>query len=387
MGWKVIYVFLPIIVWQKMEIVVGIKTEGEPLIKKDKDFFILENMLIGDGFHWQKCIKVKLPGKIYPVYGKGDISKEDERIKLINVLPLETYLECVVGSEMNPQAPVEFLKAHAVISRSWATGKINNIHQSGKEGFVDNERRLIGWEDTAGHKVFHVCSDDHCQRYQGIQPISEKALQAIRETSGEVLMSGENKIIDTRFSKCCGGRTELFETCWQNVRADCIESLKDPWCNLSSLTLTSRRALLSSVLKDYDLTTQGYGYVWEAEITKKDIKRNLKEKFGKDIGEILRLEPLHRGPSGRIDLMRIIGSDGFLDLGKELWIRRVLSPSHLYSSAFEIDDKGDRIHLKGKGWGHGAGLCQLGAANMAFNGKSYQEILSFYYPGSKLQKI
>lgn len=367
-----------------MEIRVGIKTDGEPIIKKRKDFFLVDNMLIGDGFHWQKSIKAKLPGEITAYNNGSGISEADKRITLINKLPLETYLECVVGSEMNPEAPIEFLKAHAVISRSWAIGKIRNIHQRGEEGAVHTDTVLIGWDDTSGHYGFHVCSDDHCQRYQGLQTISERALKAIHETENKVLVSSNGEIIDSRFSKCCGGRTEMFETCWQNLNPASLVSFDDPWCDLNGLSSHARRALLSSVLKNYDLDTQGYGYSWSAEITKKDVEENLLNKFNRNIGKIEKLEPLHRGRSGRIDLLRIHGSAAHLDLGKELWIRRLLSSSHLYSSAFDIEDEGDRFKLLGKGWGHGVGLCQIGAANMAVNGKSYQEILSFYYPGSYL---
>lgn len=369
-----------------MEIKVGIKTDGLPIVREDRDFYLVENMLIGDGFHWQKNIEAKLPGKIYLFDKKGGMSKDNEKVSMINVLPLEKYLECVVGSEMNPLAPIEFLKAHAVISRSWAMGKILNLHPAGENGFIAAADSLIGWEDTGAHQDFHVCSDDHCQRYQGLQPISSKALQAIRETDGEVLVSEKGEIVDARFSKCCGGKTELFDTCWQNLQVDCLQSFKDPWCDLSGLSLSSRRSLLGSILKDYDLKTEEYGYAWETGISKKEIKKNLKEKFGRDVGEILSLKPLHRGPSRRINMLRIYGSQGYLDLGKELWIRRLLSSSHLYSSAFEILDTGDAFKLIGHGWGHGVGLCQIGAANMAFNGKIYQEILSFYYPGSHLQK-
>lgn len=363
---------------------VGIKTKGTPLLSRDGGYTLLENMLIGDGFHWQKVIKAALPGEVSLI---EEIAIGKENISLINSLPLETYLECVVGSEMNPSAPIEFLKAHAVISRSWAYGKIMDIHPCGHEGKENTENRIIGWDDTASHEGFHVCSDDHCQRYQGIQPISRESLSAIRETRGEVLTSSEGSLIDARFSKCCGGNTELFKTCWQNIDASCLKSFEDPWCDLSQLEPTSRSILLSSVLKDYDLATEGYGHRWKVEVSKSEISKNIKEKFGRDIGKIKNLEPLHRGPSGRIDLIKIIGSKGDLKLGKELWIRRLLSPSHLYSSAFEIKDMGSSFQLSGKGWGHGVGLCQIGAANMAFNGYSYKDILSFYYPESKIEKI
>ena len=364
---------------------VGIKTSGPPIVRHLDNGVSIKNMLIGDGFHWQRKIEARLPGEIFP-YNPSNISEVDRTITLINRLPLETYLECVVGSEMNPSAPLEFLKAHAVISRSWALGKIKDIHHRENSGKENSDHTLIGWDDTACHHGFHVCSDDHCQRYQGLQPISEKSLQAIRDTHNEILTTPEGHLLDARFSKCCGGQTEMFSTCWQPEKESCLESFKDPWCDLSLLTPASRRALLSSVLKDYDLFTEGYGYTWEAEISKKDVEKNLWDKFGRRVGEVQSLEPLHRGLSGRIDLLRVTGSEGYLNIGKELWIRRLLSHSHLYSSAFEIEDIGESFKFRGKGWGHGVGLCQIGAANMAFQGAGYREILSFYYPGSKINK-
>lgn len=377
----------------RINIKVGIKTLGQPIISRDKryndeGFNVVENLLIGDGFHWQTSISAKLPGDLIIVNHSEDrlnISEADQNITLINILPLETYLECVVGSEMNPGAPKEFLKAHAVISRSWALGKILGLHPEDKEGAMDTKDCLIGWDDTEAHKGFHVCSDDHCQRYQGIQFIPENARDAIRKTSGEVLVSPSGNLVDARFSKCCGGKTELFATCWQPKEMECIESIDDPWCDLSGLNYATTESLLDSILKDYDKATCNYGFRWETKVRKKDIAVRLKECFGKDIGKVMHLEPLHRGASGRIDLLRIHGEKNHIDLGKELWIRRVLSSSHLYSSNFSIEDLGDSVKLKGKGWGHGVGLCQIGAANMAFQGYNYKDILSYYYPGAIIQ--
>lgn len=353
---------------------VGIKTKGNPVWEKHEDLTLLKNMLIGDGFHWQQSIQALLPGNFDPS-------------TLINTLPMETYLECVVGSEMNPDSPKEFLKAHAVISRSWALGKIFDLHHRGHDGKTESPDVLIGWDDTSAHNGFHVCSDDHCQRYQGLQPIPLTTLQAIRETAGEVLTNPDGDILDTRFSKCCGGQTEIFPTCWQSENVKCLESFRDPWCDLSGIPTGQRHSVLSSVLKNYDMVTEGYGFRWQSEISKKEIEKNLLDRFGRCVGRIKSIEPLHRGPSGRIRLLRIHGTDGYLDLGKELWIRRLLSPSHLYSSAFDIDDSGDSIRFRGKGWGHGVGLCQIGAANMALQGFDYKSILSFYYPGSVLSKF
>ena len=388
--------------YNDLKIKVGIKTAGKPDMTKSEDSTIVHNLLIGDGFHWESTMEADLPGEVSEYGIKGNkITEADRSITLVNHLPIETYLECVVGSEMNPNAPMEFLKAHAVISRSWALGKVLGSHKYDNSGYVDEKDCLIGWDDNEGHQGFHVCSDDHCQRYQGRQPIDPVALQAIRETAGEVLIStaGESgdwesnsglhslPVVDARFSKCCGGRTEIFSSCWQDEEVAGIESFEDPWCNLSALSESKRNRLLTSILKDYDLDTQGYGFRWMSEISKTDIRANLKNRFGRDVGEITSIEPLRRGPSGRISLLRIRGSEGILDLGKELWIRRLLSPSHLYSSAFEAEDRGDKILLHGKGWGHGAGLCQIGAASMAAHGHDYREILTFYYPDTELKRL
>ncbi len=334
----------------------------------------LENMLIGKGFHWQQELSALLPGEVMVACGA------DEGYSVINRLPLETYLECVVGSEMNPRAPIEFLKAHAIVSRSWAVGKMLKMHPEDDEGRKESPGCLVGWDDTSAHSGFDVCSDDHCQRYQGVQPISDKAREAILSTAGLVLADGSGSLIDARFSKCCGGRTELFSTCWQDREMPGIESFDDPWCDLSDVP----RESLSVILKDYDLATGG-GYRWETAVSKKEIGRNLLRKFGRNIGDIISIEPVERGPSGRIKLLRVTGTAASLVLGKELWIRRLLAETHLYSSAFEIEDLGEELRLKGRGWGHGAGMCQTGAAHMALRGADCEEILGFYYPGTNVR--
>ena len=204
------------------QIKVGIKTLGKPVIEKHDHFYLLKNMLIGDGFHWNSAIEVKLPGEISPCSEEGNIS-------LVNTLPLETYIKCVACSEMSPDAPLEFLKTHAVISRSWALGKILNVHSASADGHHNSPDKIIGWDDTADHHGFHVCSDDHCQRYQGLQSLSPSKLEAIRSTANEVLIAPSGKPVDARFSKCCGGQTEIFSTCWQDKEEECLESFPDPW--------------------------------------------------------------------------------------------------------------------------------------------------------------
>lgn len=376
-----------------LKINVGIPTLGKPLTEKRGEYTLLRNMLIGKDFHWQREIEVLLPGEI----DKDESSCEPE-FTLINRLPLETYLECVIGSEMNPDAPLEFLKAHAVISRSWALGKIKRNRQEVErkasdksEGKVNGAEVIINWEDSADHHGFDVCSDDHCQRYQGVQPIHEKIKEAIRATRGLVLYSPEGTLVDARFSKCCGGRTEIFSSCWQPRPEPCLESFEDPWCDLSGLEPPEKDNLLRTILKDYDLLNGG-GYSWETSVTAEEIRQNFQKKFGRDIGEITGVDIVERGASGRVTRIRLTGSEGKIEIGKELMIRRLLAPTHLYSSWIEIQrlpsQSGiDRYHIKGRGWGHGVGLCQIGAARMAFEGYGFREILSFYYPGSILAPL
>lgn len=371
-----------------IEIRVGIPTAGEPVLERRPGGTLLRNMVIGLGFHWERVIEALLPGEVEHT--------DDPVFRLVNRLPLESYLECVVGSEMNPSSPAEFLKAHAVISRGWALGKILHRHDDSDDGKISRADLIIGWDDTCDHTGFDVCSDDHCQRYQGVQPIPPNVLRALRSTAGEVLTTPSGRIVDTRFSKCCGGRTEIFSTCWQDREEECLESFDDPWCDLSDLDDGRRNRVLQTVLKDYDQQTGG-GYRWTATVTAKEIERNLKEKFGRDIGTIKDIDITGRGPSGRATRLRLRGTAGTLEIGKELMIRRLLSPTHLYSARFNITrltpaedspstqaQSSTEFHLEGQGWGHGVGLCQIGAARMALEGADYRRILAFYYPHSHL---
>lgn len=362
-----------------MKISIGIPTLGKPhLTRLPSGDTLLENMLIGLNFHWQRSIEATLPGEI--------THSDDSVYTIINHVDMEDYLECVVGSEMNPAAPAEFLKAHAIISRSWAAGKVLGSHPAADEGKINTPEQFISWEDTGDHQGFNVCSDDHCQRYQGRQPIPDKVRDAIRATSGIVLTTSGGKLVDARFSKCCGGRTEIFSTCWQNREEECLESFEDPWCDLSELSTVNRERVLSTILKDYDLDNGG-GYRWQTGISKIEIKKNLKDKFGIDIGDILEMKVARRGPSGRANLLQLIGSSRTIMLGKELMIRRLLSDTHLFSSWIDICTAGDGFLIKGRGWGHGVGLCQIGAARMALEGYSAADILQFYYPGSRLKNL
>lgn len=403
---------------------VGIITDGPPRILPDSQPGITRvgNVVIGRDFHWQRQLECRYAGEMLLNPDESDPHK------LINRIPLETYLEAVVGSEMNPAAPPEFLRAHAIISRSWVAGKILGSHSERsipsmqiKQIYPCGSRpgiklrsseapiiydssdacsakpvfEIIYWEDTADHSSFHVCSDDHCQRYQGVQPLSDEAREALRATEGLVIIDKGGKIVDARFSKCCGGATELFSTCWQDNEMECLVDKVDPWCDLSEMPTARRSALLAGVLKEYDLSSDG-GFRWTIDIAASDIQKWITEKFNTDLGAIIDIKAIQRGPSGRIRLLRIDGEKGILYLGKELMIRRALSPSHLYSSAFNIEkiDNADPknpglpgFRLHGKGWGHGVGLCQIGAARMALEGYSFSNILDFYYPGSRLAHI
>lgn len=364
-----------------IEIKIGIPTDGEPIIESREDYTILRNMIIGLGFHWEQVIEVILPGTL--------TISTDNVYKVINTLPLETYLECVIGSEMNPKAPEEFLKAHAVISRSWALSKIRHREDYTDEGKINEPELIINWEDTCDHVGFDVCSDDHCQRYQGLQPMAESLKKAVVSTSGLCLFSRNGSPVDTRFSKCCGGKTEIFASCWQDRDEPCLESFDDPWCDLSVLSSESKERILKTILKEYDLENNG-GYKWVKSIKSKEIRKNLLEKFKRDIGEIKEINVCARGKSGRITRLGLIGESGKLEIGKELMIRRLLAPSHLYSSLIEIqkkDDDPETFIINGRGWGHGVGLCQIGAARMALEGFTFDKILSFYYPGAILRQL
>lgn len=337
---------------------------------------------IGSDFHWRRTLQMRFPGALR-MTAAG----------LVNSVDIETYLECVIASEMNPLAPKEFLKAHAIISRGWALGKVLGYHREDAAGKVRSDSVIIGWDDTSQHDhdrdSCHICNDDHCQRYQGFSSdpeAAEAAREAVRETEGVVLTAPDGSIVDARFSKCCGGHTELFSTCWQDEEQPCLEAFPDPYCDLSTMNPEDREKLMVTAFRDFDRETGDF-YRWDRDVPGSLISRRIQELFGRDLGEILSLEPLRRGPSGRISLLRIQGTKGRLELGKELYIRRILSESHLLSSAFEAEPTERGFRLTGRGWGHGVGLCQTGAARMAFEGASAADILRFYFPGADLTSI
>ena len=340
--------------------------------------FTLNDVTIGVNFHWERQQKQTFEGTL-------NIVVEADKIVAINELPLERYLMSVISSEMSATAPLEFLKAHSVISRSWVLAQMEKrrCHKDGADSFfsfIKKDDEIIRWYDREDHTIFDVCADDHCQRYQGITNASNpNVAEAISETRGQVL-TYDGDICDARFHKCCGGDTEEFQYCWEDAPKPYLMSFHDPYCN------TNDQHILSQVLNDYDQETPDF-YRWTVEYSRAELSELIARKLNADFGEIQDLVPLERGKSGRIWRLKIVGTKKTLTIGKELEIRRALSETHLLSSAFDVEQQGDRFILKGKGWGHGVGLCQVGAAVMSFQGKTYDEILLFYYRGAEIKHL
>lgn len=363
---------------------VGIITDGEPEIHTVTTDYgpcnLVSNLLIGEGFHWQKTCEGRLPGVLLP------LAEPQGNIRMVNVVPIEDYILSVISSEMNQDAPFEFLKAHAVISRSWAVRKVLKCQETAFPLPEDGKLNFITWEESDLHDGFHVCNDDHCQRYQGFPlHINQNVKEAVRATRGLVLKDKKGEIADARFSKCCGGTTEIFSSCWADKDFDYLVSKRDPWCDLSTLSVENIKLFLSAALKDYDLDTHDF-YEWTQDVDKDWLRSSVINKYGIDPGQIENLEVVKRGRSGRATLIGIKGSACTLTVGKELAIRRLLSEKCLYSSQFEVEDGGSFFRLTGRGWGHGVGLCQIGAARMAFEGMDYKSILQFYYPCTSIHQ-
>ena len=343
--------------------------------------FTLKDVVIGIGFHWERKEEQTFCGALL-------LKMEEGQVRAINVVPVETYLTSVISSEMSANASLELLKAHAVISRSWLMVMMEGRRKK-EEGRCQlptasyheqlSENSIIRWYDSEAHTGFDVCADDHCQRYQGITRQSNpQVVEAIEATRGLVL-TYEGKICDARFSKCCGGMTEVFESCWENIRHPYLVAKEDPYCN------TKDKRILSQVLNNYDQETVDF-YRWDVHYTTDELSELVGRKSGIDFGRILDLVPMQRGASGRIITLKVVGEKRTLTVGKELEIRKWLSESHLYSSAFDVEKTADGFILHGKGWGHGVGLCQIGAAVMGDQGIPYDEILTFYYPHAELTK-
>lgn len=366
--------------------------------------FTLKEVTIGINFHWERKEDQRFQGALKLIV-------ENNEITAINIIKIEDYLTSVISSEMSATASLELLKAHAVISRSWLLAQIEKNKEivANKEKyttFTETGDEIIRWYDREDHLNFDVCADDHCQRYQGITRASaniDTVRQAIKETRGQVLMS-ENKICDARFSKCCGGVVEEFQNCWEDIKYPYLVKLRDNENNtdIPDLTIeqesvkwiesrpaafcnTQDKKILGQVLNNYDQETTDF-YRWQVTYSQDEISTLIHKRSGIDFGAIQELIPIERGTSGRLVKLKIVGSKKTMIIGKELEIRRILSTSHLYSSAFIVDKTDNSFTLTGAGWGHGVGLCQIGAAVMGEKGYSYDKILLHYYVGARIEK-
>lgn len=376
-----------------------------------ESYATIHGVVIGIGFHWEQRIDLAYQGD-FEIIADGDSD-----IRIINIVSIEEYLCSVISSEMSATASPALLEAHAIISRSWVIAQIlahKSKDKDQKEAWMqqDSCQEIIRWWDREDHDTFDVCADDHCQRYQGLsQARNPRVVEAIDKTRGLVLTDSHGNLVDARFSKCCGGATELFGTCWSShEHHECLQAFSDSqtprllpdlrdeanadtWIESrpDAFCANPTPEILKQILKDYDQETRDFyrwTVTWDGEALSENIRKRLPEA---NIGRIKRLTPVRRGTSGRIELLRITGSDGEVIIGKELLIRKVLSDSHLYSSAFTIhyedmdaDGYPSRIILHGAGWGHGVGLCQIGAAVMGEQGYSSAQILAHYFPGSAL---
>lgn len=350
--------------------------------------FLLDGVTIGIGFHWERRERQVFRGALRLVRRKAGLT-------LINDVSLEDYVTSVISSEMSASCPLELLKAHAVISRSWlCCPKANPSTARNGQSLTFDSHEIVRWYGREAHADFDVCADDHCQRYQGItKAFSPAAAEAVRATAAEFLRYN-GSICDARFSKCCGGITERYATAWEDREVPYLESVYDgPVQPLSRDTImwirsqppaycnTNDAELLSRVLPGFDQETRDF-YRWRIAYTPEELGDLVKKRLGMDLGPIRELDPLARGPSGRIYRLKVTGERGCVVVGKELEIRRALSRTHLYSSAFVVDKDSGRFVLSGAGWGHGVGLCQIGAAVMANEGESYTQILEHYYRGA-----
>lgn len=371
-----------------MNVRVGIMTAPHISCEQRPDGVLLHDVRIGIGFHWDRTEDQLFEGTM-EIRDNGDGTQT-----AINTLDVEDYLSSVITSEMSATSSLELLKAHAVISRSWLLRPMMERARSqepkanSREGYVDTPERRIVWYERDAHVGFDVCADDHCQRYEGITrrdahpEAAARVRAAVEATRGMVLVdpTDNNAICDTRFYKACGGRTELFENAWAPHHYRYLESVECSYCN------TKDKRVLSQVLNNYDQETQDF-YRWTVRYTADELAAIIRERSGIDFGDIQELKPVKRGPSGRIYELEIIGSKHRMIVGKELETRKWLSRSHLYSSAFDVERDGTDFVLRGKGWGHGVGLCQIGAAVMADKGMTYEQILTHYFPGAQLKKI
>ena len=368
--------------------------------------FTVCDVVIGIDFHWERRENQTFKGELL-------FFAENGKVRVVNRIAVEDYLQSVISSEMSSTSSLQLLKAHAVISRSWLYAQLRRAENSHVETSLCekcNDNEIIRWYAREDHKLFDFCADDHCQRYQGItRAMNPNVVRAVEETADIVLVNN-GTVCDARFSKCCGGITERFSSCWENVDVPYLASFRDADAASEHFDASSEDAarrwiegndgafcslvdarVLSQVLNGYDRETNDF-YRWTVEYTTEELSLLIKEKSGMDLGRIEELVPLQRGASGRIIKLKIAGSEKSIVVGKELEIRRWLSPSHLYSSAFVVDKKLDADNnvtfvLRGAGWGHGVGLCQIGAAAMSEKGYDFRAILSHYYPNTELKNI
>ena len=370
--------------------------------------FSLMDVTIGIDFHWERNETQTFKGSLEVMKTKNG------ELTAVNVLDIEDYLQSVISSEMSATSHMELLKAHAVISRSWALCKIQRSLGGSAFAYHESEGKRICWHGSEPHEGFDVCADDHCQRYQGLRAKDHKnAIKAVQETKGEVLCQlgvrseelgvKEYEICDARFYKCCGGVTEQFETCWEDTHFDYLVKVEDfpkerrdtldftteegarKWILSSpeAFCNTNDKQILGQVLNDYDQETIDF-YRWKVVYSQDELTA-LVARHAPQLGKIIDLIPLKRGVSGRIYELKIVGENDSIIIGKELEIRKWLSNSHLYSSAFVVEKDDDTFTLYGAGWGHGVGLCQIGAAVMAEKGYTYKEILQHYYPNTEIK--
>ncbi|WP_299234273.1 SpoIID/LytB domain-containing protein [uncultured Bacteroides sp.] len=386
------------------------KTESIELTPEDNNCsFTLHNVTIGISYHWERQEEQTFTGKL-------KLITDGDNVIAINILPVEDYLVSVISSEMSATSSLEFLKSHAVISRSWLLAQIENrdrknIHKSSQQNSTKDENCIIRWYDREDHKLFDVCADDHCQRYQGITKASNPSVaKAVKETEGMVLMYSD-EICDARFSKCCGGISETFDTCWEDkdypylqpvidnsenndIPGLSIEENAEKWIRTTPAAFcnTHDEKVLKQILNNYDQETTDF-YRWKVKYSQKEISELIHRKTGIEFGDIKDLIPMQRGKSGRISRLKIVGTLRTVTIGKELEIRRALSESHLFSSAFVVDKTEvagsvpSEFTITGAGWGHGVGLCQIGAAMMGEKGYSYDKILLHYYKGAEIRKV
>ena len=368
--------------------------------------FTVYNVIIGIDFHWERRENQTFKGELL-------FFVEDGKVRVVNRIAVEDYLQSVISSEMSSTSSLQLLKAHAVISRSWLYAQLHRAEYSRVETSLCekcNDDEIIRWYAREDHELFDFCADDHCQRYQGItRAMNPNVVRAVEETAN-IVLAYDGVVCDARFSKCCGGITEKFSSCWENIDVPYLVSFRDADAAAETFDASSEDAarrwieghdeafcssvdgrVLSQVLNGYDRETNDF-YRWTVEYTAEELSLLIKEKSGIDLGRIEELVPLQRGASGRIIKLKIAGSEKSIVVGKELEIRRWLSPSHLYSSAFIVDkkygaDNNVTFVLRGAGWGHGVGLCQIGAAAMSEKGYDFRAILSHYYPNTELKNI